>query len=331
VDQKSIVARSAVEPAWRGCVRFFLAALLGLLALFLLCVVLIDPYDAGRFPTFMPAGTSTDLPATLNISRGRDPRFNALTLGDSRAVLIDAQRLSRRTDLRFVQMAVEGASVSDQIVYLRWFARHHPTVEAIALLTDNQWCDRGPTFPHTTDFPTGLYASSDFPYLRATLSSTSLRMMQRRLSYALGRSSRIDPAHFVDMASKYPWRLEIKPATWHPSTAAGSPPPRDLPALRLLEEALAELPSEPRLVLWTAPYFVAALPPPNTEEARDDAACKATLRAWADRRPHAAFIDFQIPAAGAERPENFLDVTHASRRLLAETERDIAAAFSELN
>src|SRR5262249_37596673 len=119
------------ERSWRRCAWLFLVGCFGIVGLTLATVILIDPYDAGRFPTFMPAGTSTDLPSTLNISRGRDPRFDAVVLGDSRAVLVDAHQLSERTGFRFVQMAVEGATMRDQALYLRWFARHHSAVRAI--------------------------------------------------------------------------------------------------------------------------------------------------------------------------------------------------------
>src|SRR5690242_20455112 len=141
-----VLLKGATERAWGRCAWLFLTACFGTAGLVLLAIVLVDPYDAGRFPSFMPPGTSTDLPSTLNISRGRDPRFDAVSLGDSRAVLLDGEGLSKGTGFRFVQLAVEGALVSDQLVYLRWFARNHTGVRAIALMSDLNWCDGGPEF-----------------------------------------------------------------------------------------------------------------------------------------------------------------------------------------
>jgi len=316
------------EQSWRRCVSLFLGACFGIVALTLAAVILIDPYDAGRFPTFMPAGTSTDLPSTLNVSRGRDPRFDAVATGDSRAVLIDAQRLSQGNSFRFVQMAVEGATMRDQALYLHWFARHHPGVRAIAMMVDLGWCERGRDFPHSRDFPAALYDDSVIKYLRATVNTTSLRISARRVSFALGWSPGIDPGRFVDIETRYPWHFDADPPRWHKATGAFRPAVRHLPAMRLVEEELAQLPAQPPMVLWTPPHFITSQPPPDTEEGRDVESCKASLRAWAEQRPHTAFLDFRIDSALTRERDNFLDVNHPRRRLAAVVEDEIAKAFA---
>ena len=65
------------------------------------CVV-IDPYDTGRFPTFIEPGVFDGGSRTANASRGRDPRFNAAVFGNSRGQLLDPAKLSRgdRVELR---------------------------------------------------------------------------------------------------------------------------------------------------------------------------------------------------------------------------------------
>jgi len=304
-------------------------ACFGTAGLVLLGVVLVDPYDAGRFPTFMPPGTSTDLPSTLNISRGRDPRFDAVALGDSRAVLIDGQGLSEGSGFRFAQLAVEGATVRDELVYLHWFARNHPTIGAIALMSGQEWCDRGPQFRHSSDFPSALYADSAVEYLRATLNTTSVRMMARRISYALGWSPGIDPRHFIDFEAKYPWRF-AEPPRWRRSQGPFRPTSRDLPAMHLLEEVLARLPARPVIVLWVPPRYVDMLPPPDTVEGRELTDCKESLRAWAEQRPRTAFLDFAVDSALARARENFLDLHHPRRRLASVIETDMAGTFARL-
>src|SRR5579871_473051 len=249
-----IALKLATDSAWSRCAWIFLLGCFGTLGAILLAIIVVDPYDGGRFPTFMPAGTSTDLPSTLNISRGRDPRFDAINLGDSRAVLIDPQHLSDGTGFRFVQLAVEGATIGDQLVYLHWFARHHRGIRAIAMVTELGWCDRNPDVGHSSDFPSALYSDSVGEYLRATLNTTSVRMMARRLSYALGRTHGIDPEHFIDFSTKYPWHFQDPPA-WHRSQGPIGPL-HDLPAMRLLEEALSRLPSQPPLVMWMPPRYI---------------------------------------------------------------------------
>ena len=319
------------ETSWRRCAWVFVASCFGIVGLTLASVILIDPYDEGRFPSFMPPGTATDLPTTLNISRGRDPRFDAVALGDSRAVLIDPHQLSEGTPFRFVQMAVEGATIPDQALYLRWFARHHPAVRAITQMVGVGWCERGTDLGHSKDFPLALYSDSTLQYLRATVNTTSLRIAARRLSYAFGWAPRIDPSRFIDIGAKYHWRLDRTPREWHPLAGATEATAHDLPALRSLEQALAELPTQPPIVLWMPPLFIGALEPLGTEEGHVLESCKASLRAWAARRPHTAFLDLHVDSAYARDPDNFLDVNHPAHRLSPVIEARIVAAFAQMN
>jgi len=60
------------ELAWFRCVRLFIAVFCGGLLQYSTLCVIFDPYDSGRFPTFMPAGISDESPRTANVSRGRD-------------------------------------------------------------------------------------------------------------------------------------------------------------------------------------------------------------------------------------------------------------------
>jgi hypothetical protein len=51
------------ESAWRRTALSWLAACGGALLLFFALLIVIDPYDSGRFPTFMPAGSPDERPA----------------------------------------------------------------------------------------------------------------------------------------------------------------------------------------------------------------------------------------------------------------------------
>ena len=74
VDQKD---RSVGEVAWRSFVLTFLLVLAGGLAVLYALIIAVDPYDTGRFPTFMPPGVSDVNQQTANASSGRNPIFNA--------------------------------------------------------------------------------------------------------------------------------------------------------------------------------------------------------------------------------------------------------------
>src|SRR6266853_774188 len=61
------------DAVWRRFALTFLVAFFGGLGLIYAALVLIDPYDTGRFPTFMRPGVFDGGQRTANASRGHDP------------------------------------------------------------------------------------------------------------------------------------------------------------------------------------------------------------------------------------------------------------------
>jgi hypothetical protein len=331
--ERAGAGEAQVEAVWRRIALTWLAAFLAPLVLLLLAVVLIDPYDSGRFPTFMPAGSPDERAPTIGISRGRDPRFNAVLLGNSRAVLGDPRHLSALTGLHFVEMAAEGATVRDEMARLQWFARNRPRVDAIVVASDQVWCDPNPAMPDPPDFPYGLYSDSDLAYLKTTLSVSTIVFAKERIRYALGRMPGVDPEGFVDIEAKYrnDWRLDDAPDAGLERVSIEEPPaPIALPALALFDSYLKRLPAETPVVLWMPPYYRNALPPPGTPLGRTIASCKLTLRDWAQRRPRARFVDFATERPESTDPRNFLDRTHVSNRFMRMLEVEIAAAVNQV-
>jgi hypothetical protein len=330
MDRDVAKGRTGAESDWRRNVVACLAAFIGGLAVFFLAVILIDPFDSGRFPTFMPSGSPDDRAPTINISRGRDPRFDSVLLGSSRGVLMDPRRITALTGDWFVEMAALGATVREQMTFLHWFARHRSNVKAIILATDQVWCDLDPKLPGEVDFPYGLYSDSPLDYLKTTLSSRTLRFMKERIQYALGRLPGVDRAGYYDSEAKIAWPGPSL-AQRHWSAATTTTPPRvTLPALRMLDASLKDLPGQPFIVMWMPPYFVNALPPSGSNDALDLEACKDALRDWTRRRGRAGFVDFATDTPESADPRNFLDSLHVSKRYMRLLEPHIAAALNEL-
>ncbi|HEY1544844.1 MAG TPA: hypothetical protein VGG01_20795 [Xanthobacteraceae bacterium] len=298
--------------------------------MFFLAVIVIDPFDSGRFPTFMPSGSPDDRAPTINISRGRDPRFDSILLGSSRAVLMDPRRITALTGYRFVEMAALGATPREQMTFLHWFAWHRSSIRAIIVATDQAWCSLDPKLPGEVDFPYGLYSDSTLEYLKTTLSSRTLRFMKERIQYALGSRPVVDQAGYFDSEAKITWPGPDA-ARPHWSMAATTTPPRvSLPALDVFDASLKELPGQPFIVMWMPPYYVNALPPTGTSAALDLAACKDALRDWTQRRGRATFIDFATDTPEAADPRNFLNSDHISNRYMRLLEPRIAAALNQL-
>ena len=61
----------------------FLGVLVAAGGAVLLFLVLIDPYDSGRYVPSWIAGVVDGSPRTANASRGRDPDFDSAMIGNS--------------------------------------------------------------------------------------------------------------------------------------------------------------------------------------------------------------------------------------------------------
>ena len=71
------------------CAIAFLIVFFGGIGLIFAFLLVVDPYDTGRFPTPLPTGVVDIERRTATVSRGRDPRFNAAIFGNSRTFKLD--------------------------------------------------------------------------------------------------------------------------------------------------------------------------------------------------------------------------------------------------
>src|SRR4051812_5349263 len=100
---------------WQQFVTKFLATFwIGVAALFGF-IVLMDPYDTGRFGMGWLPGVVDVNPRTADASRGRDPRFDSAIIGNSHGQLIEPTRLSAASGLNFVQLTVPGTGPREQL------------------------------------------------------------------------------------------------------------------------------------------------------------------------------------------------------------------------
>src|SRR4030095_13907913 len=161
----SLSTSSSDCRAWgRWLATFVCMSALGACVIFTL-VILVDPYDSGRFGFIGIKGISEKSPRTANASRGRDPQFSAAVFGNSSGQLLKPTELSQATGVRFVQLTVPGTGPREQIGLLRWFVRHHARADALVIVTDPVWCTDNPALPILNPFPFWLYSNSPIEYL----------------------------------------------------------------------------------------------------------------------------------------------------------------------
>src|SRR5215467_11570507 len=158
------------DHAWRTFVVCFVAMFTAVLALALAFVVLIDPYDSGRFPSLGISGVSDTNQRTEYVGLGRSDKFNAAIFSSSHGQLLDPERLTQATGLSFVQLSVPGSFAPEQLA-------------ALVHVADEAWCNENPQ-PWRW-FPFWLYGDSDLQYLVNSLNSRSVGAAFRRIEHAM--------------------------------------------------------------------------------------------------------------------------------------------------
>ncbi len=148
------ISNSDSSPEWSRCLAACVGTLgLGALLLFAFMIV-VDPYDSGRFGLLGIAGVDDRNTHTAVASFARDASFDSAIIGNSTALMLDPAELSRATGLRFVQLAVTGASPREEFAVLDFFLRQHRRVGALVIVADPSWCAHDPR-RHGTDSPIG--------------------------------------------------------------------------------------------------------------------------------------------------------------------------------
>jgi hypothetical protein len=335
---------SSSEPAlWRR----FAVTLLWAAALVLVLVVAlayaIDPFDTGRSTLLGKPGIRPQGPWTAAASRGRDPAFDAAILGNSHIQLLSPERLKGPTGLSVVQLSTPGSGPKEQFAVLNWFLRHRERpAKALVVSADLTWCTSDPAAAATNPFPLWLYTESPLEYIRGLMRFGTLEEAGQRLAYALDPKSErarpdgywdYDPTLARNQARNPELRrsLEARPYANTPrlerDPAAGS---RSFPASDKLRVLAAALPDETALLMVFPPHYIHGQPPPGTEAAYRDVACKAAIDAAARTHGKSAVLDWRL-----DRPENhdaelFFDMGHYRQPLARLIEADIAKALKRL-
>jgi hypothetical protein len=284
------------DVAWRAAVVRFLAVFVAVLALTLALVLLIDPYDSGRFPSIGISGVSDTRQGTANVSLGRSDKFDAAIFGNSHGQLLDPDRLSQATGLSFVQLTLPGTYAPEQLAMMRWFIRHHARIGALVLAVDEHWCSEDPQPWHW--FPFWLYGDSDLRYLANSLNSRSAGAVLRRIRHAMGLQQPSHPRGYDDYDIRRPADDKFdfpEPKPPHRELiAVADLSTRAFPAIDRLAAELDAVPAGlPPLVVVFPPVYVAALPN-DAESIAVLKECKARLARVAARTPRGGLLDFLV-------------------------------------
>lgn len=320
-----VVADAAADASWRRWIIVFCATFFGLGGLLFTLLLLIDPYDSARFPTFGIVGIDDHNPRMADVSRGRDPAFNGAVFGNSTGQLIDPHRIGPPSGLSFTQLTVPATGPREQLAMMGWFASHHDKMGALILVADNSWCAQSPDLQITHPFPFWLYGG-DRDYVAHVLNSKSLDRAVWRVQLALGMRPRTDPVGYSDyMAGKnFAFVPQVPEAAEDLSVAKL---PLQFPWINRLRDQMARLPPEASVVIVVPPIYAPLLDPANSAGALVETACKSTLEVSVAGRHRGAFLDFRVDNAVTRDPGNFADGVHYRNNVAREIEERIVAAL----
>lgn len=312
---------------WGRC----LATCLGTLAVgaFLILAVMlaVDPYDSGRFGWFGITGVNDRNATTANVSRARDPQFNAAIFGNSTGQLLAPVELSRATGLRFVQLVAPGVDPRGQLAILDFFVRHHPRIGALVFVLDDPWCNVAlPPLPRMA-FPFWLYGESALDYAGHLFTKRALDRVFQRADIGLGRRAPMNPDGFWSYEEVWPADKRPEDGPKRPSPPSSGPVGHDFPFAGLLRAAISKLPGDVPVVLMSPPTFHRLVPEPGTRDAANLAACYAAYRSIVAGRPHSNFIDYRVDNVLTRDPSNFVDMIHYRAGVARRLEQGIAASI----
>lgn len=259
-----------------------------MLALFLL-VAVVDPWDALPLSPPLPRVPISSNARYSHPALARSPKFDAALFGTSTVRLLRPAALDPLFGARFVNLAMNSATAYEQTRLLGVFLRAHPQPRAVLIGLDQAWCV--PRLERYTPrpFPEWMYGPGRWAGYGQALQPYAVQEAVSQLATMLGLKRRhygLDGyTRFVPPDSEYdPARVDSAFARWPlpdaaPAPGDWSPPP--LPALDLLQAALAELPAGTRTLLFFVPINTEQQGAPGSVTARNWAACKAGVAAVA--------------------------------------------------
>lgn len=329
----SISSSEAGEGArlWRGFVLAFAATSAIVFATLAASLVVLDPYDTGRFALLKAQGVPAQAPRTAHASRGRDPAFEAAILGNSHIQILSPEELTRQTGIPFVSLAVPGTGPRETFALLDYFLRNRTKpARALVLGIDPPWCRSEADMPTWLPFPFWLYERSPWRYLAGIVRMGSLEDAFRRLAFAFRPSKRARPDGYWDYDEGFVWQKERHgPLFARPAPSGVRNETGRFPAIDALGRELDRLPPDLPVILVRPPVHRTALAEPGSALARSEEACRTALSRMAEGRRSVALLDWRVDRPEIHIDGNFIDPTHYRRPIARALERDVAAAILE--
>jgi hypothetical protein len=311
---------------WNRFLRAFAITGAGALALMIALVLLVDPLGVSPVGLFEPkAGYALKDRRFLVQQLIRSGQFDSFLLGSSTIHSVDPDWAETAFGGAFANLSIHGATPHELARVLEAVGRSRPGLRTIVLgLDGGRWCGAKPpeTYHPRAVFPESLYDAdrlNDFMVLlNMEMLDTSFEQLAVDLKLEAPQTEADGYRNELDETKWKPFKPgkdvcklacdEKVPVTGRDATSSIRTPQHSFPALRLLEEGIASLPTETKLIVVVMPPYISAQPD-NAAERADLDLCKQRIAALATSRSGYT-IDFDIASAWTRNADNYWDASH---------------------
>ena len=300
-------------------------------------VVLVDPFDT--LPLSPPAHR---VPVASNQrfsypTLARSQRFDSALIGTSSSRLLRPVVLNPLFGARFVNLAMNDATVYEQSKLFAVFARAHPAAKVMILGLDYRWCVTGPDYQKLTfrAFPEWMYRDNSWVGYREMFNQYAVQSAGQLFGILIGikqpdqgldgYTSFVPPDATYDAARALTHLRDSGPAI--PVGSRDGPPAGwEYPTMPALRDMLLAMPAASRKLLFFIPYNHRLLTPAGSPGAEVWDECRRRVVAEAKAVANTLVMDFMLASPTTNVDENYWDGIHYRTGIADRLARDMAAA-----
>ena len=332
------------DARWKGFVRILIIAFSGLFAAGYLFILIVDPYGMLPISFDFDRGPITAEQRFFYPNLAKKSQFDSAIIGTSTIRLLNPDDLNPLLESKFVNLAMNAASVFEQEAIFNVFLRFHPYPKTVIFDVDHVYFDSNNYAKHIgavkpENFPEWMYDENPLndllPYNWRTMQITikqfkcitGMRPYKFRLDgyedYTKTMFSHdIDHVREIIYGSKTPKKKKpVEPPIQATPELITS---FEFPAVRHLDRMLSRLPESTLKIVIIPPFHIYHQATPGSEDAVKWKEFKHRVASMVCRYQNALLLDFMIESPITKRDENFYDQTHYTVAVAKEISRWIA-------
>ena len=332
------------DAPWKRFFRILIISLIGFFAAGYLFILIVDPYGMLPISFAFDRGTITAEQRFFYPNLAKKPQFDSTIIGTSTIRLLNPDDLNPLLESKFVNLAMNAASVFEQEAIFNVFLRSHPNPKTVIFDADLAYFDKNNYSPHigtvkSEHFPEWMYDENPFndllPYNWRTMQITikqfkcitGMKPSKFRVDgyedYTKSMFSHdIDHIREIIYGSKTPKEKSPVEPPVHASPKMIQS--IQFPAIKHLDRMLNQLPDTTSKIVIIPPFHHYRQATPGSMDDIKWVEFKRRLAEVTCRYENALLIDFMIKSPITTKDENYFDHIHFTVPIAKEIAHAIA-------